>query len=68
MYKYPILKNFEVTSDFYLNLIELKRRYSFILYEKLFNKKIVIVLKHDLQNFTQTFLIKKNKIFYKKKE
>ena len=24
MYKYPILKNFEVTSDFYLNLIELK--------------------------------------------
>ena len=51
MYKYPILKNFEVTSDFYLNLIELKRRYSFILYEKLFNKKIVIVLKHDSSKF-----------------
>ena len=68
MYKYPILKNFEVTSDFYLNLIELKRRYSFILYEKLFNKKIVIVLKHDSSKFYTNFFNKKNKIFYKKKK
>ena len=42
MYKTSIMKKFTIISDFSINLSLLKKKYSFLVSKKLFNKPVIV--------------------------